>query len=92
MIKVDFAENAVIVSLADKEFSLQYNELHELSEIYMKFYIGESIKAYLKICNREDLSDSIEAVAENIYKDTKYMYNDNETIKEAIFNEAGEYA
>jgi Mg2+ and Co2+ transporter CorA len=90
MINVDFANDVVSITLPNREILMRHDELHKISEAYTRFYIKESVEAYLKRHDREDLTDCIEEIINNIHKDIKHLLDDSETITSAILDATGE--
>jgi len=84
MVNISFSNDVVAVTLSNREILFRYDEFHSLSEAYIRFYAKESVAAYLKKHQREDLTDCMDEIVEHIYKDMKYMLDDNETIAAAI--------
>lgn len=90
MVNLNFGKDIVSITLPNREILMRYEELHEVSKAYMRFYIKESVEAYLKGEEREDLAESMDAIVDNIQKDVKFLLNDNEAIAEAILDATGE--
>jgi len=90
MANLNFGKDIVSIMLPNREILLRHEELHEVSKAYMRFYIKESVGAYLKRNAREDLAESMEAIVDNMHKNVKYLLNDNEAIAEAILDATGE--
>lgn len=90
MVKVNFEKDVVSVTLPNREILLRYEELHEISQAYTRYYIKESIAAYLKRHDREDLAENMEAIVDNMHQDVKLLFDDSETIADAILDATGE--
>jgi len=90
VVNISCDKEVVTISLANREILLRHEEFHSLSEAYMRFYAKESVEAYLERHERQDLTDYVDKIAENLCKDIKYMLDDNETIGAAILAITGE--
>ena len=90
MVTLNFEKEVVSITLPNREILMRPEELHEISKAYLRFYIKESIEAYLKRNGREDLIECMEAIVDNMHKDVKYLLDDTKAIAEAILDATGE--